>query len=247
MNIRKTLLKTYWASQRFIIPSFKSSESLYAEFLPRYVTRDTRWLDIGCGRSILPRWRKEEETQLVAMCRQVVGIDYDFDSIESNQGISAKVRGNIIQLPFKNDAFDLITANMVVEHLDSPCDQFLEISRIMKSKGLFLFHTPNVFGYGVLMARLVPNWLKNKLIYLLEGREERDVFETYYRANSEKRIHELARGCGFEVMKIEILVSDPVFVSIPPICLPELIWIRMLMTKPLRSLRTNIIAILQKV
>jgi ubiquinone/menaquinone biosynthesis C-methylase UbiE len=247
MSMRKALLKIYWASQRFIIPSFKSSESVYAEFLPHYVTRHTRWLDLGCGRSILPRWRKEVETRLVTMCRQIVGIDYDFDSIKSNQGISAKVRGNVTQLPFKNDAFDLITANMVVEHLDTPRDQFLEISRIMKPKGLFLFHTPNVFGYGVLMARVVPNWLKNKLIYLLEEREERDVFETYYRANSEKRIHKLARACGFEVVKIEMLVSDACFASIPPLFVPELIWIRMLMTKPLRSLRTNIITILQKV
>ena len=241
------MLKIYWASQRLIIPSFKSSESVYAELLPRYVARDARWLDLGCGRSILPKWRKEEETRLAATCRQVVGIDYDIDSIKSNHGLSAKIRGNVIQLPFKNDAFDLITANMVVEHLDTPRDQFLEISRIMRPKGLFLFHTPNVFGYGVLVARLVPQWLKNKLIYLLEGREEGDVFETYYRANSEKRIHKLARACGFEVVKIEMLVSDPVFAAIPPFFVPELIWIRMLMTKPLRSLRTNIIAILQKV
>ena len=217
MSVRETLLKIYWACQRLIIPSFKSSESFYAELLPRYVARDTRWLDLGCGRSILPRWRKEEETRLVATCRQIVGIDYDFDSIESNQGISAKVRGNITQLPFKNNAFDLITANMVVEHLASPREQFLEISRILKPKGLFLFHTPNVFGYGVSIARLVPDWLKNKLIYLLEGREEGDVFETYYRANSEKSIHKLARACGLQVVRIEMLVTDPISVAIPPL------------------------------
>lgn len=247
MSIRKALYNIYWASQRLILPSLKSSESVYAELLPHYVSRETQWLDLGCGRSILPIWRKEEERRLVAICREIVGIDYDLDSIKSNQSISLKVKGNIAQLPFKNDSFDLITANMVVEHLGSPDEQFQEISRIMKPKGLFLFHTPHVVGYGVLMARLVPKWLKNRLIYVLEGRDERDVFETYYRANSEKRIHKLASTCGFEVVRIELLVTDAVFAVIPPLFVLELIWIRMLMTKPLRSLRTNIIAILRKV
>jgi ubiquinone/menaquinone biosynthesis C-methylase UbiE len=183
----------------------------------------------------------------MAMCQEIVGIDYDFDSIKCNRSISLKLQGNIAQLPFRNDSFDLITANMVVEHLDSPGEQFLEINRIMKPKGLFLFRTPHVFGYGVLMARLVPKWLKERLIYLLEGRDERDVFETYYRANSEKTIHKLAQTCGFEVVKIKLLVTDAVFAVIPPLFMLELIWIRMLMTRPLRALRTNIIAILRKV
>jgi SAM-dependent methyltransferase len=61
---------------------------------------------------------------------------------------------------------------MVVEHLDNPDEQFREIGRILKSKGVFLFHTRNAFGYGVILSKVVPEWLKGKLIYLLEGRAE---------------------------------------------------------------------------
>jgi SAM-dependent methyltransferase len=143
------------------------------------------------------------------------------------------VRGDVATLPFKNGCFDLVTANMVVEHLDRPDRQFQEINRILSPNGLFLFHTPNALGYGVMIARLVPEWLKGKLIYLLQGRQEEDVFKVFYRANTEKRVTELASASGFKVAKVDLFI--------------ELLWLRLLMTRPFRPFRTNMIAVLQKV
>lgn len=235
----------YWAARRAIAPALRYSQSTYEDILKQYVNGDTRWIDIGCGHSILPHWRAEQEKQLVKNCKVVAGIDYDLDSLKAHSTISWKLRGDITKLPFRNHSFDLVTANMVVEHLESPHVQFQEIRRILKPEGIFLFHTPNAFGYGVFMARLAPEWLKKKLIYLLEGRQEQDVFETYYRANTEKKITELAQTSGFDVLKIEMLATDAIFAKVPPLFIPELFWIRMLMTKPFRSLRTNVIAVLQ--
>jgi hypothetical protein len=43
-----------------------------------------------------------------------------------------------------------------------------------------------------------------------------------------------------------MIVSDAITAVILPLAAIELLWIRLLMTAPMRPLRTNIIAILQK-
>jgi SAM-dependent methyltransferase len=246
MNARKNLFKFYWAVQKVIVPTLKFSQTLYEEVLKNYVTPDTRWLDLGCGHQLLPTWREEQERLLVKNCRMVVGIDYDLPSLVDHKSIDMKVRGTITRLPFREEFFDLVTANMVVEHLDDPEVQFREVNRALKPGGLFIFHTPNALGYTTIGGRIVPDGFKDKLIYLLDGRKENDVFETHYKANTQKRISEVADATGFEVVKIKMVVSDAGFALVPPLAIPELIWIRILMTKMFKPLRTNIIAILRK-
>ena len=245
-KILKAFLKIYWRIKRVIAPTLKYSQYLYEDILKFYVNPNVTWLDLGCGHQILPTWRSEEEKRLVGNCKMVVGIDYDLHSLKNHKNIFLKVWGDITKLPFRDYFFDLVTANMVVEHLDNPDVQFQEIGRILKPGGIFIFHTPNAFGYTTIMNRLTPNILKNKLIYLFHGRREEDIFITYYRANTRQRINSLAKTSGFEVVKIKMIVSDAQFVIIPPLVILELICIRILMTKLFKPLGTNIIAILKK-
>jgi SAM-dependent methyltransferase len=180
-------------------------------------------------------------------CKMIVGLDYDLPSLNDHRSISLKVRGSISGLPFSDCSFDLVTANMVVEHLDAPAAQFQQVNRILKPGGLFIFHTPNAVGYLTILNKLTPEKLKAALIYLLDGRKESDIFETHYKANRRKRIEELARTTGFEVVKIKMLATDAAFALVPPLAIPELIGIRLLMTAPLKPFRTNIIAVSRKV
>jgi hypothetical protein len=81
---------------------------------------------------------------------------------------------------------------------------------------------------------------------LIEGRKEEDVFPTYYRANSISATKRLGEKCGFRVEEIRMLVSSAACAVVPPLATLELVWIRILMTRPLKPLRTNVIAILGK-
>ena len=247
MGIRSRLFNTYWSIRRIIAPQLRYSQYVYEDILQRYVHPSVDWIEMGCGHSILPSWRAAQERQLVNNCKGVFGIDYDWHSLKAHTTISNKLRGDITRLPFKQESFDLVTANMVVEHLHDPDVQFREIQRILRPKGIFLFHTPNAYGYGVILSRLVPEALKGKLIYLVEGREEHDVFETHYAANTEKAIRALAERSGFEVIEMHLLVTDAIFAMFPPLALLELLWIRLLMAGPFRSFRTNIIVALRRV
>ncbi len=236
----------YWKVRSKIAPTLKYSQYLYEDVIRRYVREDTHWLELGCGHSVLPQWRLNEEKELVHKCRFVAGLDYDLPSLRIHETISHRVRGDITKLPFRDNSFDLVTMNMVVEHLDDPERQFRDVNRILKPGGIVIFHTPNALGYGVLAARLVPEWPKRKIVRMVEGRPEGDIFRTYYRANTRRRITNLALASGFEVVDIKMIVTDAIMASVPPLFVPELMWIRALMTKPLESLRTNIVGILQK-
>jgi ubiquinone/menaquinone biosynthesis C-methylase UbiE len=244
--MRRKLFQLYWKLRRLIAPKLTHSQHLYETILKEQVNGDTTWLDLGCGHQVLPFWREEEERQLVSRCGMIVGMDYDLPSLQKHRSVSLRVRGHIDSLPFKDSHFDLVTANMVVEHLADPALQFREIHRILKPGGVFLFHTPNARGYPTLINKMVPEGLKHKLIYILDGRQEDDVFETHYSANTQRDVSELAESTGFDVANFRLTVSDAVCALIPPIAIPELIYLRLLMTERLKNWRTNLIAVLRK-
>jgi SAM-dependent methyltransferase len=176
----------------------------------------------------------------------VVGLDPDFEALGKHPTINARVRGDVSRLPFYSGTFELVSANMVFEHLQEPASQMAEIARVLRPGGVLIFHTPNKYGYGVLVARVLPDWVKARLAQFLQGREEEDVYPTFYRANSTHTIRAMAEQCGLQVREIALIVSTPTLIMIPPLVLFELVLLRALETRWLRPFRTNIIAVLEK-
>lgn len=232
--------------QRALTPGLRYSQSQYEDVLGDRVGQASRWLDLGCGHAILPSWRADAERALVARCGEAFGLDYDHDALRNSRTLTRLCRGDISTLPFRNESFDLVTANMVVEHLATPDQQFREISRVLKRGGFFIFHTPNELGHPVMLSRLMPNEVKRRAARLLEGRAEEDVYPTYYRANRSEKIRRLSRGAGFDPIEIRLITTSPLFNLVPPLLLVELIWIRILMTRYFAPLRSNIICVLCK-
>lgn len=246
MKLRSKLEGMYWRMRRRIVPSLKGSQDIYEYTLKDLVKPNLSWLDIGCGHQILAEWRADAEKELIPSGGIIVGLDYDLPSLVSHRSISLRVRGDIVNLPFRDSSFDLVTANMVVEHLENPAEQFVEVARILKPGGTFLFHTPNARGYFSLLRRLVPNVFAGRLVSFLDGRIAADVFPVKYRANTTTRIDDLAQAARLEVSKTKMVVSEAVTQIVPPLAFFELLCIRALMTEPLRPFRTNIIALLTK-
>lgn len=236
----------YWKLQSIIAPTLRYSQSIYEDVLIEHCKDNYRWLDLGCGHHLLPAWRLEQEKILIEKAKLVVGIDYDFRSLRKHETIKNIVRGDIGKLPFPNNTFDLITSNMVFEHLDNPEQQLTEIARVLTKGGKLIFHTPNNCGYSTLLARMIPDIIKDKLVLFLQGRAEEDIFPAYYRINSPSKIKKIASSSGLNVVKIKMICSSAQFIMIPPFVIPELIWIRFLMSRIGESMRTNIIAIMEK-
>lgn len=245
-RMNTSLYRLYCKLERLLAPGLLYSQSLYEKELCDVVGGNTDWLDLGCGHQILPSWQQKEESNLVARCGSVVGLDLDFEALRQHRTIRSRVAGGIGQLPFRNEAFDLVTANMTVEHLTSPEAEFREVARVLRPNGRFMLHTPNRRGYFAFVNRCIPRHAKQKLIGLLEDRKQEDIYQTYYRANTREEIARLAALAGLRVQRVRMSVTSAALQAIPPLVVLELLWIRLLMTERLKDYRTNIIAILEK-
>jgi SAM-dependent methyltransferase len=251
MGYRGICFQIYWKLKSKIAPTLKYSQSIYEDALKSCVSNccvydDCKWLDLGCGHHLLPPWRHEEESKLVGCKCSIVGLDYDFNSLKKHRSIKKRIRGDISFLPFEDGCFDLVTSNMVFEHLTDPMIQLKEIHRVLKPGGTLLFHTPNALSYGARAGKLIPEPIKDKIVWLLQGRKPEDIFPTYYRINSSSDISRFAELSGLVVEKLKMTTSTAEFVMIPPLVIFELILIRLLMKDQMKEFRTNIIARLTK-
>lgn len=244
--MRQQLRSVYRTLRRVIHPSLRYAQSVYEDVLGEHVRAGIDWLDLGCGHQVLPEWRDREEAALVARAGIVVGLDADADSLRRHRTITHRVLGSITTLPFAGETFDLVTANMVIEHLDQPAVQFAEMARVLRPGGHLVLHTPNVFGHVTMGARLLPAQLRVRAAGVLDGREPEDVYPTYYRANSRRALESLARGAGLDVVDITAISSDAAFALVPPLAAIELLWIRALSHRALAGLRSNLIAVLRR-
>jgi ubiquinone/menaquinone biosynthesis C-methylase UbiE len=241
---RLSLMRVYWRLERVLAPRLKYSQAIFEEELFRHVQSGVTWLDLGCGRRLLPEWREAQQRELVARPRLLAGVDPDLTSLNDNRALVHRVAASISFLPFADASFDIVTANMVVEHLADPAAQFREVARVLKPGGKFVFHTENAWGYPCMISRLLPDGLKKRLIWWLQSRREEDVFPTFYRANTRTTIARAATASGLRVANLRMIATTAHTAVVPPLAAVELLWIRALMTRPLRSLRTNLIVTL---
>jgi len=244
--LRSGTLKAYETFERAIAPGTRFSQSHYEDALVAAVAGDTDWLDIGCGRRLLPEWRRDAEAALANRAGRLSGVDLDVPSLVDNTTVTDRIKASSLALPFRDASFDLVTANMVMEHILDPVAQFAEAFRVLRPGGRFIFHTPNERAYTTRLARALPEWIKAPAISLLEGRAAEDVFPTYYRANRGERITELARSAGFHVGRIQYVTTGAATAVILPLAVVELLWIRQLNGQRFEQLRHTIIADLVK-
>src|SRR5438309_5609242 len=100
-------------------------------------------LDVGCGGGILAE-------DLAREGAQVTGIDLSSASVDQAQrharagGLAIDYRVvDAAATPFPASSFDLVVASEVLEHVPDLDRTLREVSRILKTDGLFLFDTPN--------------------------------------------------------------------------------------------------------
>jgi SAM-dependent methyltransferase len=236
-------LDRYFALKRWIAPGLRFNQDLYEDALRSLVSRDTVWLEAGCGWHVLPEWRAEQERELVERARLVVGCDMDLPSLAKHRTIARCVLADLAFLPFRTGSLTLLSSNMVVEHLDDPTRVFREFARVLKDGGHVLIHTPNVRSHFVLLSRFLPRRLKLPLIRRLEDRPAEDVFPTRYRANTPRALRAVMADSGLELERLRMVASEATTAQAHPVLAAlELLYIRLTLTSRLRWLRVTMLA-----
>ncbi len=120
----------------------------------------TQVLDVGCGAGFLSNALAKENLQ-------VTGVDISVESL----AVAAKydttktvtyLTADAYTLPFADKTFDVVTALDFLEHVERPSEVILEFSRVLKTGGLFVYHTfnRNFLAY-IVVIKMVEWMVKN--------------------------------------------------------------------------------------
>jgi SAM-dependent methyltransferase len=158
-------------------------------------------LDAGCGRSV-PVLRK-----YLGRVDRLIGVELvEFTDVPS--GIET-YNVNLGELPLEDSSVDAIMSRSVFEHLTDPGAVYREFARVLRPGGRVVFLTANMWDYGTLVARLVPNHMHGRIVKAVEGREEEDTFPTAYKTNTRADVDRLAAAADLRVEGFEYLSQYP--------------------------------------
>ena len=233
--------------QRGITPGLLHSQERYKKLLLDLIGPGSDWLDIGCGQRIFAEWLTDSlraEKELVSRCHTAVGVDSG-DS-RPHRSLETKYCADVESLPFPNASFSIVTANMVVEHLADPESALREIYRVLRPGGLFVFHTPNARTPFVLLVRMIGSKLRTRVASFIDGRDQEDIFPTFYRLNDDYTIRSKADKIGFRVHRVSFIETAPVLAIFGPVVVLEMVAILLLRLEMLAHLRPDLLVILLK-
>ena len=150
----------------------------------------------------------------------------------------AKAKGVIVKygdldkkLPFKNEAFNVVVAYHVIEHLVNVQRFVSEIHRILKKGGYAIIGTPNLASWHNIFALLIgiqpfsgptiyPNYDSEVLmVKQLNARRNKDVFSDYYKeivlqhikVMTTRALVRLFRGNHFKIENLKGFGYYPMF------------------------------------
>ncbi len=161
------------------------------------------YLEIGAGR--MGRLLR----QVAPRFKFAWGMDYEAEGDADANGRWKLIQGDAHKLPFEANEIDVIAMQDVVEHLADPHLVFRECARVLRPGGSVLIATVNQWFPPIVLGRVMPHWLRQKLNKIATGTAEEDTFPVYYRANSARSLVRAAQAAGFETVRMEYVSTHP--------------------------------------
>lgn len=168
----------------------------YQAVISQLVGDQTKWIDIGGGKSIF-RHNHDLSRELADRAALLVGVDPS-DTLDQNELVHEKSKSTLEN--YKTDhVFDLATMRMVAEHVENP-NSFVEtLSRLVGESGFVVILTPNKWAIASLVAAVVPDRFHPAFARILSPKRlDEDVFPTVYRMNTRKDLRRVFSDNGFD-------------------------------------------------
>lgn len=169
-----------------------------------------RILDLGCGAN-------RDLASYRSASVEVWGTDFEaHPALEYPQWF--RRLGSDGALPFDDASFDVIFANMVLEHVCHPQRFLNEVYRVLRPGGRFIAHTISGDHYVTAIRRIVgvlPHTINQELVRLLYGRNCEDTFPTVYRLNTRTQLQRVCRLTGLELERVR-RYADPGYFRFMP-------------------------------
>lgn len=161
------------------------------------ISPDDAILDIGCGGGM-------NINRMAQTARKVYGVDYSIESVKLSKEVNedfikeGKVEifeGNVLDLPFDDNSFDIVTAFETVYFWPDIVKSFGEVKRVLKPGGMFLIGceangTNNIgmkffnkvidmtfYEDNDLVGFLENNDFKEITVYLRDGKNKEEIIK----------------------------------------------------------------------
>ena len=87
---------------------------------------------------------------------------------------------SVDSIPISDMSVDIVIGSWVLEHFEDPDKAMLEIQRVLKPGGHFVFWTPNKYNPAVMVSAMASLRLHRVIMRLLSRDAEWDNCHTYY-------------------------------------------------------------------
>lgn len=122
-----------------------------------------------------------------------VGIEYARDLMAYRKTKTIHlIQGDALVLPIKDNAFDVVIATAIIEHVPEPIQLVREASRVLRKDGIFIVTTPHPFWEGIATH-----------IGHLKGEEHHELITL-------KKLIPLFNTGGFDVVNAEQFMISPI-------------------------------------
>lgn len=111
-----------------------------AEKIKEYVTEDDTVLECACGTGLLT-------LPMAQKCKKLIATDYSVGMLRQTKKKVAKYsntkvrKASILEVPFKENKFDVVVAANVIHLLDEPDKAISELKRVCKPNGKIILPT----------------------------------------------------------------------------------------------------------
>ena len=119
----------------------KRLEVIFNELLREDIT-GKKLLDAGCGTGWFSKLSCERGAIVTSM-----DLGENLLSKVAQKCTSERVVGSILEIPFKDNSFDIIVSSEVIEHVPDPYKAIQELFRVLKPGGTLVLTTPNRIWY----------------------------------------------------------------------------------------------------
>jgi len=238
----RELIQEYYPAYSGPVGVYALQEHVLEQVVPplidRYLVPEHFAVDLGCGRGTMVR-------RLSERARRAVGIDVDDSGFANNPGLEL-IKASIYDIPIGSGEVDFVTSRWVFEHLAKPQQAVREINRILRPGGHALIVVPNLLHPGMLLSKVLPLGVKQRLLSRFDELEEETVLETYYRANTERSLNRLFDGVGLEKRELHYVKDVSYWMFSQSLFRLAHTVERVTDLRPLQRFRLAIVAVYQK-